>query len=103
MLNTNVTVIETKIPNTSGLGKKTDFNMKNTEDEKKIPDTADFIRKTNFETKLNNIKNWATLNKTKQIEALKKQNDHITSCKKINELASKEISLVSTKRKAVFY
>ena len=35
MLNTNTTVIETKIPNTSGLGKKTDFNMKNTEDEKK--------------------------------------------------------------------
>ena len=94
ILNAKVTVIEAKKPNTSGLVKETDFNTKNTETGNKLPDTADFIKTTNFETKLNKV----TLNKTKQIEAGKKQNDLITSCTKLINKVTREVLLVSTKK-----
>ena len=44
-----------KIPDTSGLAKKTDLNAKITDIENKIPDVSDLTTKTDYNTKISDI------------------------------------------------
>ena len=44
-----------KIPDTSGLFKKTDYNTKITEIEGKIRDTSGLVKKTDYDTKITKI------------------------------------------------
>ena len=50
-----ISKVDKKIPDVSGLVKKTDFNSKITETESKIPNVSNFITKTNFNTKVTEI------------------------------------------------
>ena len=49
---TKISEIEDKIPDTSGLVKKTDYNTKITEIERKIPDISGLATKTAVENKI---------------------------------------------------
>lgn len=58
------------------------FNAVVTEIKNKLGDVGDFIKKVDFDTKLDNISNKKTLNKTKEIKGEMKLNDQIASCTK---------------------
>ena len=47
--------MESKIPDTSGLVKETDYNSKITELESKIPNISSLAKKTNYNTKIGEI------------------------------------------------
>ena len=52
-----LSIIENKIPETSDLIKKTDYNTKITEIESKIPDVSGLVTKTDYNTKITEIEN----------------------------------------------
>ena len=88
VLKTNFPGLENKIPNTSGLVKKTDYNSKITEIENKIRDTSGLATKTaltTVENKIPSINNLATKtvlttveNKVPSISGLVKKTDYNT-------------------------
>lgn len=91
------TKIENKIPVTTGLITKIDLSTKITEIENKTPDFTDLIKRTDFDPKLNEISNRGTSNETKEIEAGKKLNGHITLYTKFVNKLERGISIVSSK------
>ena len=94
--NTDKAELESKIPNTSGLVKKTDYNTKITELENKIPDIGNLAIKialTTVENKIPSISNLATKsaittveNKIPSISGLVKKTDYNT---KITDIENK--------------
>ena len=70
-VNTKLTGLENKIPNTSGLVKNTDYNSKITELENKIPDISGLATKTTLttvENKIPSINNLATKTASTTVE-----------------------------------
>ena len=101
-MNTKVSEVENKIPNTSILVTTTALNTKICEVENEISDNSkyitteefnkltaenfaarlkqvDLLNKTSFDNKLTSFNRWITSNKTKQLEVKKKLNSLITS------------------------
>ena len=98
ILNTKISKVDNKIPNTSSLVTKTALNTKINEVENKIPDhakhittqeltaenssarlkQADLVNKSDFDIKLTNFNRQITSNKTKHSEVQKKLNSLIT-------------------------
>ena len=54
---TDESELENKIPDTSGLVKKTDYNIKITDIESKISDVSNWVNKTDYITKVAEIEN----------------------------------------------
>ena len=98
VLNTNISEVETKIPNTSNLVTTTVSKTEISEVENKIPDhtTTEFnklttenfaarltqvnlVTKTDFDNKLTSFNRKITSNKTKHLEVQKKLNSLITN------------------------
>ena len=102
VLNTKISEVEDKIPNTSGLVTSTDLNTKICEVENKVPNhdkyittlefnkltaenftarlkQANLVTKTDFDKKLTSFNRKITSNKTKYLGVQKKLNSLITS------------------------
>ena len=91
---TELTAVENKIPDVSGLATTSAL----TAVENKIPDITSLITKTDFDTKLKNISDRVTNNKSKDIlldNKLKKLKTHVDTSEKMKfNDAQKEISFV---------
>ena len=95
---TDKSELENKIPDTSGIVKKTDYSTKITEIEGKIPDISNLARKTaltTVENKIPNISNLATKtelntveNKIPDISSLATKTELTTVKNKITDISS---------------